>query len=99
MGRSRPFEPLPRSDPVCDSDCWRSCSCRVSIPAPRRNARGFGLRDRGVLQLDLVAQIVECGLCTGDGGLSLRDLCPVVGRIDLHQQIAGLTRWSPSPRP
>ena len=50
----------------------------------------LALRDGRVLQLDLVGEIVEGCLRGGDAGLGLRDLCLVIGGIDLHQQIAGL---------
>ncbi len=50
----------------------------------------LGLRNRGVLQLDLVGEIVERGLRADDAGLRLRDLGLVVGGIDLNQEIAGL---------
>ena len=60
------------------------------LPAPRRRPARLGLRDGRVLQLDLVVQIVERGLRGGDAGLGLRDLGLIIGRIDLHQQIAGL---------
>jgi hypothetical protein len=50
----------------------------------------LALRNGRVLQLDLVGEIVERGLCAGNAGLGLRDLGFVVGRIDLNQQIACL---------
>ena len=56
----------------------------------RRHLLRFGLRDGGVLQFDLVGEIVERGLRADDAGLGLRDLGLVVGGIDLDQQIAGL---------
>ena len=46
---------------------------------------GFGLRDGGVLQLDLIGQVVERGLRGGDAGLRLVDLSLVVGGIDFNQ--------------
>jgi hypothetical protein len=57
---------------------------RLDLLSRRGCKLGFGLRNRRVLQFDLVAQIVECGL------RDLRDLRLVHGGIDLHQEIAGL---------
>ncbi len=50
----------------------------------------LGLRNGGVLKLDLVGEIVERRLRAGHAGLRLRDLGLVVGGIDLNQEIAGL---------
>ena len=50
----------------------------------------LGLRDGGVLQLDLVGEIVERGLCGGNAGLGLSDLGLIIGGVDLNQKIAGL---------
>jgi hypothetical protein len=63
---------------------------RLDLLGRRGYELGFGLCDRRVLQLDLIAQIVEGCLRGGDAGLGLRDLSRVVGGIDLHQQIARL---------
>lgn len=41
------------------------------------------------MKLDLIGEVVEGGLRAGDGGFRLRHLRFVVGRIDLHKQIAG----------
>jgi len=50
----------------------------------------LALRDGGVLQLDLVGEIVEDRLGGGDAGFSLSHLGFVISRIDLNQEIAGL---------
>ena len=55
-----------------------------------RQPRGLRLRDRRILQLDLVGQIVEHGLRGGDRRFGLRDLRLIIGGIDLDQEIAGL---------
>src|SRR5260370_1088241 len=50
----------------------------------------LALRNGGVLQLDLVGEIVERRLRADHAGLGLRDLGLVVSGIDLNQEIAGL---------
>jgi hypothetical protein len=47
---------------------------RLDLLSRRGYKLGFGLRNRRVLQFDLVAQIVECGLRARHAGLCLRDL-------------------------
>ncbi|MGY3486078.1 hypothetical protein ACVW1C_003961 [Bradyrhizobium sp. USDA 4011] len=42
------------------------------------------------MQLDLVVEVIERGLRTDHTRFGLRDLRLVIGRIDLHQEIAGL---------
>jgi hypothetical protein len=63
---------------------------RLGVQRGGRDLRGFGLRDRRILQLDLVAEIVERGLRGRDVGLGLRDLRLIVGRVDLHQEVPRL---------
>jgi hypothetical protein len=63
---------------------------RFDFLCGRRQLLSLGLGDGGVLQFDLIAQIVECGLSGSDAGLRLGDLRLVIGGINLHQQIAGL---------
>jgi hypothetical protein len=50
----------------------------------------LGLSDGGVLQLDLVGEIVEGCLCGVNASLRQRDLGFIVGGIDLNQEIASL---------
>jgi len=57
----------------------------------------FGLRDRRVLQFDLVAQIIERA-CARDTGLGLRNLRLVVGGSICTSRSPALTRWNHSRR-
>ena len=63
---------------------------RLDFLRERRYLLRLGLCDGGVLQFDLIVQIVEGGLRSGNVCLGLCDLGLIVGRIDLYQQIAGL---------
>jgi hypothetical protein len=63
---------------------------RLGLQRQRRDPLRLGLGDGGVLQFDLVGEIVQRGLRAGNAGLRLRHLGLVVGRIDLHQELAGL---------
>jgi len=56
----------------------------------RRHARGFRLCNRGILQFDLVFQILQHRLRAVDVGISLIDLSLIVRWINLHQQVATL---------
>lgn len=50
----------------------------------------MGLRNRGVLKLDLIGEIVEGCLSARHAGFGLRNLRFIVRRVDLDQQITGL---------